>query len=131
MQPVRPTTTPDSIHCTARVHCRACRTDAAWRQSVGLPETCPEGFTAARLPTPQRPRDHRQRPPPFDKLRTSRTARLAAIAPLRQICHNCPQVEAAPPCPERWARIPICHALDRHAAILAAGERPACPEARF
>ena len=45
--------------CRLRVHCRACRTSAAWRTSVmqaGLSATpdwdCPYGYTAAILPTP-------------------------------------------------------------------------------
>ena len=39
-----------SQHCRLRVHCPACRTDAAWRRSVGAPDVCPHGVTLADLP---------------------------------------------------------------------------------
>ena len=37
-------------HCRLRVHCPACRTDTAWRDSVGAPEACPHGVTVDGLP---------------------------------------------------------------------------------
>ena len=33
----------DSAHCRSRAHCRACRSDPAWRTAVGAPEECPHG----------------------------------------------------------------------------------------
>jgi len=39
-----------SQHCRLRVHCPACRTDAAWRESVGAPDVCPHGVTVDDLP---------------------------------------------------------------------------------
>lgn len=36
--------------CASRLHCRACRTDAAFRKAVGGPETCPFGLTEAVIP---------------------------------------------------------------------------------
>jgi len=35
-------------HCRLRVHCPACRTDTAWRQSVGAPDDCPHGVIRQR-----------------------------------------------------------------------------------
>ena len=35
--------------CSSRVHCRACRTDAAWRQSAGAPVVCPFGVSELGL----------------------------------------------------------------------------------
>ena len=54
----------DSVHCTSRAHCRACRTSAAFRASVaaryGLtPDfACPASVTVATLPkrAPRPPR---------------------------------------------------------------------------
>jgi hypothetical protein len=47
----------DSVHCKSRSHCKACRGDAAWRESIfkaGLTEAkdfdCPHGFTSDKLP---------------------------------------------------------------------------------
>ena len=37
-------------HCRLRVHCPACRTDTAWRDSVGAPDDCPHGVTVDDLP---------------------------------------------------------------------------------
>ena len=34
----------DSGHCRSRAHCRACRSDPAWRASVGAPDECPHGI---------------------------------------------------------------------------------------
>jgi hypothetical protein len=34
----------DSIHCRSRAHCRACRTDPAWRAQAGAPDECPIGL---------------------------------------------------------------------------------------
>lgn len=46
-----------TVHCTSRAHCFACRTDAAWRASLvraGLSDKvdfdCPQGFTEDNLP---------------------------------------------------------------------------------
>jgi len=33
----------DSAHCHSRAHCRACRSDPAWRAAVGAPDECPHG----------------------------------------------------------------------------------------
>lgn len=61
MNPSRPPATPRflrSLHCRLRLHCHACRTSRAWRESLArigqMPEAewdCPHGFTAERLPT--------------------------------------------------------------------------------
>ena len=29
--------------CLNKIHCRACRSDPAWRASVGAPDECPHG----------------------------------------------------------------------------------------
>jgi hypothetical protein len=34
----------NSVHCHSRAHCRACRSDPAWRASVGAPDECPHGI---------------------------------------------------------------------------------------
>jgi hypothetical protein len=41
---------PSTYHCRSHVHCATCRTDPAWRDQVGAPEICPDGFTAEKLP---------------------------------------------------------------------------------
>jgi hypothetical protein len=33
-----------TIHCRSRAHCRACRTDPAWRAQAGAPDVCPIGL---------------------------------------------------------------------------------------
>jgi hypothetical protein len=46
----------ESRHCLSRVHCATCRTDEAWRSSVGAPEACPHrvflGDLVAKIATP-------------------------------------------------------------------------------
>jgi len=34
----------NSAHCHSRAHCRACRSDTAWRTAVGAPDECPHGI---------------------------------------------------------------------------------------
>ena len=34
-----------SAHCHSRAHCVECRSNPAWRASVGAPDTCPHGVT--------------------------------------------------------------------------------------
>lgn len=43
----------DSADCATRGHCHACRSDSAWRESVGAPDACPFGVTLATLPVVQ------------------------------------------------------------------------------
>lgn len=51
----------ETLHCQCRAHCRACRTDAQWRDRVRLSFSvpadwdmvCPHGVTADSLPPPQ------------------------------------------------------------------------------
>jgi len=38
------------ILCAARVHCEPCRTSTHQRSVLGMPDECPEGFTADNLP---------------------------------------------------------------------------------
>ena len=44
----------DSQHCQSHAHCRACRTRPEWRERVGAPDVCPDGYTAERLPVAPR-----------------------------------------------------------------------------
>jgi len=58
------------------VHCATGRINAAWRAAVGMPEICPQGFTARVLP--------HGAAPVIDAAEIRR--RLAAM---RQTCHTC------------------------------------------
>lgn len=42
----------ESFHCESRVHCKVCRTDAAWRAVYQAPDVCPFGITTDALPPP-------------------------------------------------------------------------------
>ena len=37
----------ESIHCTSRIHCRACRANAEWRKRLNAPDVGPFGVSAA------------------------------------------------------------------------------------
>lgn len=96
--------------CRRRLHCRACRTDAAWRKRVGAPETCPHGITAAELPPPV-PAKPRPRPAPPDPAVAAEARRRYSICRTcehaRDSAHACALRRGC--CFGRWRARPDSH----------------------